>query len=250
MAHKRDSQKQRVYDAEQVIRGLLDTPIGTHDMTAEERRALAQKFINKVCKRKYVVRKYGSSVIENGRTTGERIPHIPSVRLGANNKRRTATAWGSHTIELPPSKAGRWAFCYSVLIHELAHNFERKQNGYKYAGHDWPFAAIYLDLVRNVMGREAYLALKRSFREHKVRTKPKGKRNLSPEQREAARQRMAKARAVREEKQALRAKLANIPPVPADPYNYEAQRERVHQELMYEFIKPQPIAKIITVTTS
>jgi putative metallohydrolase (TIGR04338 family) len=191
----RDSQRQRVYDAEQVIRGTLDTRLWTPEMTTEECRVAAQKFINKVCKRKYITRKYGA---DHG--TSGFFCNPPMVRLGANNKRRTATAFGGHTIEMPAASSGRWAFVHSVLLHELAHNFERRKNRYKYAGHDWPFAAIYLDLVRNVMGREAYEALKASFKKHKVRTKPKGKRNLSPEQREAARQRMLKARAVREAK--------------------------------------------------
>jgi putative metallohydrolase (TIGR04338 family) len=282
MPSKRDSQKQRVYTAEQYVRVFHDIPIGNESMTTKERCDLARKFVKQVCKRKYITRKYG--------TAGICAP--PSVQLSPGNTRRWAHAYGGYLIELP--KSGHWGFTQLVVLHELAHIFERRQYKYKYAGHDWTFAAIFLDLVRNVMGRTVHDALKASFKENKVRTKPKGKRNLSPEQREAARQRMAKARAVRAEKMARREKLvdmhtrermtaihkvgplvvdkhpdhmtneeidevyrrldkyeqdrkrAAIPPVPVDPFSPEANINRWKQEMAYSFQLARPDFKIVS----
>jgi putative metallohydrolase (TIGR04338 family) len=285
MSRTRDSQKQRLYAAEQYVRIFHDIPIGDGSMPAVERVKLVEKFIKQVCKRKYIIRKYGKGAY--GCTP-------PSVRLSYGNAYRFARAYGTHTIEMP--RSGSWAYTQLVALHELAHIFESRQRRER-AAHGWEFAAIFLDLVRNVMGRTAHDALKAAFKEHKVRYKPKGKRTLTPEQREAARARMEKARAVRAEKLARRAKLidmhkrepmtmthkvgpltvdkhpermtneeidevyrrldkyeqdrkrAAIPPVPQDPFGYDVNIDRIRQEMMFEFMKPVP-AKIITGITS
>jgi putative metallohydrolase (TIGR04338 family) len=186
---KRDSQRQRLYTAEQTTRIWHDESIGS-GFDIELRAKLCSTFANEVMKRKYVQRKYPKA------TMG---PVHVEISKGAY---AYARAVGGHTIKLP--SAGLWAYTKLVMLHELAHIIEHRENGSKYAWHDWPFAAIFLDLVRNVMGKEAHDHLKRQFRLNRVRFKPKAKRTLTPEQREAARLRMTKARAVRDANIAFR----------------------------------------------
>jgi putative metallohydrolase (TIGR04338 family) len=180
---ERDSQRKRLYKAEQATRVWHDEPIGPEFIIAM-RAKLCSTFANEVLKRKYVQRKYPKAA----RGT----VHV-EISKGAY---AFAKAHGGYLITLPGK--GTWAYTKLVVLHELAHIIEHRENGHKNAAHDWQFAAIFLDLVRNVMGKETHDHLKRQFRLNRVRFKPKAKRTLTPEQREAARQRMAKARAVRE----------------------------------------------------
>ncbi len=91
-----------------------------------------------------------------------------------------------------------WARQTRTILHELAHLIaDRKYARRNIAGHGWQFCAIYLDLVRFVMGLEAGDALKASFKTHKVRYREPTKRNMTPEQRQAAADRMAMARAAK-----------------------------------------------------
>ena len=87
-----------------------------------------------------------------------------------------------------------------ICLHELAHavcHFEFG-TGVK---HHWQFCMVYLKLVGNVMGVEARNILRQSFKDHKVKyTKPRAKRELSEEQKEILRARIAVARAAKEAK--------------------------------------------------
>lgn len=111
------------------------------------------------------------------------------VSVGDGRGRRAASSYGGE-IRMP-----RWARTDWVLLHELAHELAPRS-----VHHHWPFAHAYLKLVSRFMGTEAAeaaKALKASFREHKVRFAPKRKRNLTEEQRQELRDRLAKARAAR-----------------------------------------------------
>lgn len=189
----RDSQRQKLYDAEAYTRARYDQSIGS-GLDPYERAKLCETFVNNILMRKYVQRKYPKAAKQ-----GE---VLVEVSVGAY---RFARAIGGHTITLP--SAGNWAYTKLVMIHELAHIIEHRENGAKYGWHDWPFAAIFLDLTRNVMGKHVADDLKREFKHHRVRFRPKRKRQLTPEQRQAARERMVKARAVREEKLAFKRKV-------------------------------------------
>ena len=65
-----------------------------------------------------------------------------------------------------------WGWLSTPVLYEVAHGSRRKelQGG---AEHGWQFAAIYLDLVRFCMGKEAAAALEASFKAHRVRYRPK-----------------------------------------------------------------------------
>lgn len=169
----RDSQRQKVYDAEH---DAFDKN-KTEGMSLEEIEALVQK----VWSGKRVQAKYR-------RATTRRIPEVTDGR-----SRRTACFDpGLFEDEL---KFPRWSRSKWIVLHELAHalTFNRSQ-----AWHGWEFCECYLYLVRVYMGRPSEERLKAEFKKRKVRFKEPRKRNMSPEQREAARQRMLAFHAARE----------------------------------------------------
>ena len=121
----------------------------------------------------------------------------PDLRDGRRRNTAAATAW---TVWMP--RHSRKSY---ILLHELAHVLTRRTYGYEVAGHGWEYCSVFLKLVLYAMGREAYNALKASFKRYRVKFKaPRKRKPLSPEQRAAAAERLAKARAVRAKK--LRAK--------------------------------------------
>ena len=105
---------------------------------------------------------------------------------------RTCTSYGG-LITFAKTSMSEW-----VMLHELAHELAPRA-----VHHHWPFAYIYLKLVSRFMGPEVAAKLKKSFREHGVRFAPKRTRTLTPEQREACRERLKGAREARAAKKAL-----------------------------------------------
>lgn len=84
----------------------------------------------------------------------------------------------------------RTAMTKAVLLHELAHICTPDD-----VGHGPQYAAVYLALVKSVLGTASYKALKASFKTGKVRFK--AKRTLSPERKAALVATLAAARAKR-----------------------------------------------------
>jgi hypothetical protein len=102
---------------------------------------------------------------------GAKIPRIRFRFINGHRVHATASSFG--VITLP-----NWARSDRILIHEICH--------------------VYLDLVRKFMGAEAHAALKASFKAHGVKyTCPRPRRQMTEEQRQAARERLAAARAKR-----------------------------------------------------
>ena len=92
-------------------------------------------------------------------------------------------------------KHGRFTW---VIVHELAHTVCQREHGTLVAGHGWQFCAIYLRLVLLTMGREAYDALRASFKKHRVRySEPRKRKPLSAEQKAVLAARLAAARAAK-----------------------------------------------------
>lgn len=81
----------------------------------------------------------------------------PHIDVGDGRGRRRACGGGT-TIKLP-----KWCRKTYVILHELAHTMQFEQ-----PWHGRQFAAIYLDLVRRWMGRNAWEKLRDEFRKHKV----------------------------------------------------------------------------------
>lgn len=121
-------------------------------------------------------------------------------QLGTNvplafNRQSWATG-GARGMRFPPSGV---LLNEMTLLHELAHVVQhRTPGGHLTAGHGWEWASVYVALVQRFMGRESARLLKLHFRQAKIRfTQPRAKRQLTEEQKQALRDRLAAARASR-----------------------------------------------------
>lgn len=173
MRDARDSQRLRVYKAERRVHHLGKPLREVEDI---------QRFIQKQLKRKAITSRYPDAT--------------RPIAIHHGGGRRNACAYGGWKISIP-----LWARNELIVIHEVAHIVTNRHYGDKrsgVAGHGWQFCAVFLDLVRFIMGKEAHDALKASFKEHKVRfTAPRKKKWLTPEQKAALAERLAAARAAK-----------------------------------------------------
>lgn len=173
MTRPRDTQRQKVYDAENKV------TVGTKFETLEE----CEVFLAKVCQSKYLVKKYGW--MGRNKLTEKSERRIPLPRLIRGRAGTRAWASSLNTITLP-----EWCWNERIILHELAHLLNSSVRM-----HDWKFCEIYLDLVRHIMGKETHDALKASFKTGRVKfTKPRAKRELTEEQKQVLRERLTKAR--------------------------------------------------------
>lgn len=163
----RDSQRQKVYDAEnEAIRHT-----GRSFGSIEEIQS-------------YVDRLVGSAWW--GRRYSDRRIVVQSKHHGT----ATANYTGSR-INLP-----RWAWTEDVVLHEIAHIATNRQWGTQIPAHGRHFAKVYLELVRHKMGKDAGARLKAAFAKHKVKHSLPRK-PMTDEQREAAAARLAAVREAR-----------------------------------------------------
>lgn len=166
----RDTQRKRVYTAEKVL-GQFAKPL-------REVKDI-ERYCRKQLRRKAILRRYPSA---------ER-----AFRIKDGRGTRKALVYGGHAIGIP-----LWARNEAIVLHEVAHVINYRHSDTDVAGHGWEFCAVFLDLVRFIMGREAHDALKQSFKDHKVRfTKPRTRKPLTPEQRAVLAARLAAARAAK-----------------------------------------------------
>ncbi len=153
----RDTQKQKLYNAERVLRAYADPLPTVADM---------EKYVAKVLKRAPIVARYPQDL--------QPIDVCP----GKWGQRR-ALAHGGDRISMP-----KWSRDTHIVLHEVAHVIASRVHGARnIAGHGWQYAKVYIDLVHFMMGREAAEALKISFAHHGVRYKaPRPKKRLTPSQ--------------------------------------------------------------------
>jgi len=147
----RDSQRQKVYTAERVL-----CRYETKYPTVKD----IERYCKKIIRSTWFIRHFGNH----------------SFRVHDGRGRRNAGGWhgwGGLEITLP-----LWARCDRVILHELCHGLTINPP------HGWSFAKHYMELVRHFMGKDAYKALKAAYKEHHVRTRPKGTRVISPEARQ------------------------------------------------------------------
>jgi putative metallohydrolase (TIGR04338 family) len=170
MFRPRDSQRQKVYNAESVL------VIHRKDFkTLDE----IKKFVDKVFARKMIAKRYDVS---------DKITFVLS-----NGRISYASYYGSRISLSRMYGMNDW-----IVLHEMAHLLAFRKYGTNIAGHGWQFASTYLDLVLRIMGKSAHDDLLKSFKNHKVKFKePRAKRVLTEEQREVLVARMAKARAAK-----------------------------------------------------
>lgn len=178
---RRDTQKSKVYTAERALHAINP---------AFKTWAEVEAYVKKVVKSAYLQRKYEKRAYRIGNL------HVFKGRGGgfASDGKIVYHGWGEYERFYGPQiTLGVWARRESVILHEIAHHLV----GFGH-GHDWAFCEVYLDLVRHFMGKEAHALLKESYRKNKVRfTKPYKRAPLTPEQKAAACERLAKAREAR-----------------------------------------------------
>ena len=160
----RDTQRSKVYAAEWAA-----FPMGSHaDMALDDVRALVEK-------------------ISSSKRVQERYPHhCPGVRDG-RARRRACYEPDINAIRLPRTMRAKW-----IVLHEMAHCLVwwGAEHGEEPAWHGWEFTECYLWLLRVYMGRHVEQQLLAEMKARRVRHRPKRTREMTDEQREAARQRM------------------------------------------------------------
>lgn len=177
----RDSQKQKLYKAEQnfLRHCAADEYLGDIDQ--------CQLFVNQVMRRAYVKKHYARGL------------GWPIRVKGVPNKRRWAHAYcGASLIELGTGTSAEWSRTRAVVLHEMAHILAYRKYMDHTGSHNWQFALVFHDLVRNVMGVEAAKLLKRGYKCYGVRVSAPRKRVMTVEQKDAAAARLEVARTKRE----------------------------------------------------
>lgn len=192
MARRRDSQRQRVYDAEQRAWGWWYVP-KSELLTVKE----CQAFIDKILASKWLanqddMRMQLSLVQRKGGVAV--IPGRGAANASVDDRYGESNGWLVRVSARPSISVGVQARQKVVLCHELAHILQPSGS----TAHGWEFCDVYLRLVRHFLGKESHDKLKAEFKAGGVRfTKPRAKRQLTPQQREAATARLAAARAAR-----------------------------------------------------
>lgn len=176
---KTDSQKGKVYAAE---RNTPWTEDQKRILTNEEVEVLANKAVA------WLEKKHGYNI--GG------IQHFKFSPRGNGGAWANRSGWQGNTLMFTPTSKKPW-----VVMHEVAHLVKLSAHP-EFDGdsrnHGWVFCDIYLKLVSHFLGTAARDALKASMKASKVRYRPKRTRNISPEARQAASERMAKAREARQ----------------------------------------------------
>lgn len=169
---ERDSQRSRLYKADDVLKPFAKPLLTVKDM---------ERFVRRVWSSNRLHKKY---------RVGSRLPVVKDGR-----GRRNAGGWsGGITMPL-------WARSTNVALHELAHTITQRHYGYTVAAHGWQYCGVFLQLVRWFIGKEAHDAFKLSMKQNKVRfTAPRQRKPITAEQREVLIARMALARAARKPK--------------------------------------------------
>lgn len=141
----RDSQRQRAYAAERAaFSGMF---------YAREAPNAFQTFQDVL---RYVRRVERSATWEKMLAlTGRQRVESLDVRRGKSNWKATG---GKRKLVLP-----QWAWTVPIILHEMAHA------AVPGARHNWPWAQVYLRLVRRFIGAEAHARLKSAFDEHGVK---------------------------------------------------------------------------------
>ena len=176
---KSDSQKSKLYTAERTTPWTEDQK---RILTNDEVEALANKAVA------WLEKKHGYKI--GG------VQHFKFSPRGNGGAWANRSAWQGNTMMFTPTSRKPW-----VVLHEAAHLVKLSAHP-EFDGdlrdHGWVFCDIYLKLVSHFLGAAARDALKASMKTNKVRYRPKRTRNVSPEARQAASERMRKAREARE----------------------------------------------------
>ena len=164
----RDNQRSKIYKAEQAV---------DHGESFE---SIQQ------------VNEYCDKILTN-QWFNKQFPHrkFKKFRISDGRGRRTACGSLSGKMKFP-----KWSRTELTILHEVAHTVTNEK-----PAHGVQFAKNLLFLVYEFMGAKKHIELMESYKKHKVDFGVKRiKRNISPELKEILRERMAKARRAKVEK--------------------------------------------------
>jgi putative metallohydrolase (TIGR04338 family) len=148
LARARDTQKSRLYKAEECLEAFG----GRLEKTTE-----IADFLTKVLNRAPVQARYA--------------PYLSREIAVKDGRGCRIARGGTHHIKLP-----KWARSKEVALHEVAHTLTTRKFGSEVAAHGREYASVFLDLVRFGLGQEAHDALVASFKTHRVKYRsPRGK---------------------------------------------------------------------------
>lgn len=136
----RDSQRSRVYAAERAWAAEMGYP-NRGDFAD---RAEVQAYVDRVTRSRWWLDRGGRR----------------QITVSPGKKRGAFSYNGRAEISVPRAMMRRW-----VVLHELAHQLSPRHE----ASHGRTFARRYLAVVQHYLGTDAAKALRRHFREHKVR---------------------------------------------------------------------------------
>lgn len=181
MARTRDAQRARCYKAERdvftfypgrVLRSDSNATLGDYKfgrLMGVTQMAELQTLIG-----------HSKKIIDKYRNKS---PKVVDLKIDGRRTRGGAASYGG-VIKYSPKAMLDWVVCHEMAheLNDFAAVLEKKGDvgAYKHASHGWRFCAIYLDVVRWVIGVEAHDALKASFKRNKVRFTPPVKRVKKP----------------------------------------------------------------------
>ncbi len=184
----RDSQRSRLYAAEQAVGGY-----GSNGGQPLPTMADIEAYLDKLTSSAWFRRRW------------DRVyPGTYRLRNGAGNRKATG---GMNDLTYP-----RWSRYEWMVLHELAHHIvERHSGSSTQAWHGWMFCSVLLELVEHAFGAEMAKRFKAEMKKRNVKyTKPRAKQPMSEERKAQLREQLAAARAVREANAARAAVEANI----------------------------------------
>lgn len=144
MKRPRDSQKSKVYTAERVLQK------GDQGWSYQE----TQDYVDSVTRTRWWLNRQGPPFVyvKDGRGTSWAMAYDPYTTPKGEDR--------PATLNLP-----RWARDPIVVMHEMAHLLTSASE----AAHGRGFCRNYLALVKRFLGQEEYVALRESFRLHRVK---------------------------------------------------------------------------------
>lgn len=155
----RDSQKSKVYHAEDILRTVMDRALDNPLFTIEgisltlppEAKFSSvedvQRYVDRVINLPSVVEQYGASTVRVRSRKGQRLAHYESGGVIA-----------------VPENGSRWALREIVILHELAHHFDRTR-----PAHGPKFTGTFINLLGLVMGPEMGLLARILYSHNEVK---------------------------------------------------------------------------------
>lgn len=171
----RDSQRQRLYDAEEELECHQTEHINTANETPANGMTLQEieRFVDKAIRSAWFRRRWRlSTTFRIGDGRGAR--RATYQHAGRWYQKNGATSYEMEQVDMPDTlKFPKWARQEIIVIHELAHwcvhGRYRPPHSEEVASHGREYANIFLELVGHFMGSEVRAELVDAFKRHRVK---------------------------------------------------------------------------------